>query len=148
MIDSTIVRAHQHSVGAKKADEDQAIGRLRGGLSTKIHTLVDALGNPDQLPLDRRRGPRPDGSRPLLPDMKADLLIADKAFDADTRVIDLLAAAGKTTVIPSRANRRIGRTFDRQLYKARHLIENFFAKLKQFHAIAKRYEGRSGRLSI
>ena len=47
MIDSTIVRAHQHSAGAqKKPGEDQAIGRSRGGLSTKIHTLVDALGNP------------------------------------------------------------------------------------------------------
>src|SRR5689334_20559451 len=47
MIDSTIVRAHQHSAGApKKAGENQAIGRSRGGLSTKIHTLVDALGNP------------------------------------------------------------------------------------------------------
>lgn len=46
MIDSTIVRAHQHNAGAKKVGEDQAIGRSRGGLSTKIHTLVDALGNP------------------------------------------------------------------------------------------------------
>lgn len=47
MIDSTIVPAHQHSAGAqKKAGEDQVIGRSRGGLSTKIHALVDALGNP------------------------------------------------------------------------------------------------------
>jgi hypothetical protein len=46
MIDSSIVRAHQHSAGAKKAGEDQAIGRSRGGLSTRIYTLVDALGNP------------------------------------------------------------------------------------------------------
>ena len=46
MIDSTVVRAHQHSAGAQKAGEDQAIGRSRGGLSTKIHATVDALGNP------------------------------------------------------------------------------------------------------
>jgi transposase len=46
MIDSTVVRAHQHSAGARKVDGDQAIGRSRGGLSTKIHALVDALGNP------------------------------------------------------------------------------------------------------
>jgi len=47
MIDSTIVRAHQHQCRRqKKAGVDQAIGRSRGGLSTKIHTLVDALGNP------------------------------------------------------------------------------------------------------
>src|SRR5262245_38046518 len=46
MIGSTIVRAHQHSACAPKKDEDQAIGRSRGGLSKKIHALVDALGNP------------------------------------------------------------------------------------------------------
>ena len=46
MIDSTIVRAHQHSAGAQKVGEDQAIGRSKGGLSTKIHAMVDALGNP------------------------------------------------------------------------------------------------------
>jgi transposase len=47
MIDATIVRAHQHSAGAqKRAGETQAIGRSRGGLKTKIHAVVDALGNP------------------------------------------------------------------------------------------------------
>jgi len=68
------------------------------------------------------------------------MLIADKAFDADARVLEPLAAAGKTAVIPPRANRRSPREFDRDLYKARHLIENFFAKLKQFRALATRYD--------
>jgi transposase len=72
--------------------------------------------------------------------MQADVLIADKAFDADERVLEPLAAAGKTAVIPPKANRRSPRDFDRHLYKARHLIENFFAKLKQFRAIATRYD--------
>ena len=52
MIDATIVRAHQHSAGArKKGGHDQAIGRSRGGLTTKIHVIVDALGNPLALSL-------------------------------------------------------------------------------------------------
>jgi len=67
-------------------------------------------------------------------------LSADKAFDADKRVIAPLAAAGKTAVIPPRSNRRSPRSFDRDLDKARHLIENVFAKLKQFRAIATRYD--------
>ena len=75
--------------------------------------------------------------------MQADLLIADKAFDADARVRDTLAASGKTAVIPSKANRRQPRTFDRSLYRARHLIENFFAKLKQYRAIATRYDKKA-----
>jgi transposase len=72
--------------------------------------------------------------------MEADKLIADKAFDADARVLAPLAAAGKTAVIPPRTNRSSPREYDRELYAERHLIENFFAKIKQFRAIATRYE--------
>jgi transposase len=72
--------------------------------------------------------------------MEADTLIADKAFDAGARVLEPLTAAGKTAVIPPRTNRSSPRHYDQELYAARHLIENFFAKLKQFRAIATRYE--------
>ena len=72
--------------------------------------------------------------------MTASLLIADRAFDADSRVLDRLAAAGKSAVIPPRPNRLASREFDRELYKERHLIENFFCKLKMFRAIATRYD--------
>jgi len=57
--------------------------------------------------------------------MEANTVIADKAFDADARVLEPLAAAGKTAVIPPRANRSSLRDYDGQLYGARHLIENF-----------------------
>jgi transposase len=52
----------------------------------------------------------------------------------------LLADNGKAAVIPPKANRKTARDYDRDPYKARHLIENFFAKLKQFRAIATRYD--------
>ena len=109
---------------------DQAIGRSRGGQSTKIHTLVDALGNPIGFHLTGGEAHDLVGADELLPDMEADRLIADKAFDADERVIKPLAAAGKTAVIPPKANRKLPRKFDRHTYAERHLIENFFAKLK------------------
>ena len=79
----------------------------------------------------------------MLPDLAADTLIADKAVDAEARVIEPLAQAGKTAVIPPKANRKDPRPYDRDLYKARHLIENFFAKLKQFRALATRYDKRA-----
>ncbi len=109
-------------------------------MSTKIHTLVDALGNPIGFFLTGGQAHDLAGADHLLPSMQADTLIADKAFDADNRVLAPLAAAGKTAVIPPKANRLLPRGFDRDLYKARHLIENFFAKLKQFRAIATRYD--------
>ena len=70
-------------------------------------------------------------------------MIADEAFDAERRVLAPLARAGKTAVIPPKANRKDPRPYDRDLYKARHLIENFFAKLKQYRAIATRYDKRA-----
>ena len=109
-------------------------------MSTKIHTLVDALGNPIDFFLTGGQVHDLVGADHLLPTMEADLLLADKAFDADKRVLEPLAAAGKTAVIPPTAHRKSTRVYDRHLYKARHLIENFFAKLKQFRAIATRYD--------
>jgi transposase len=109
-------------------------------LSTKIHALVDALGNPIGVFLTGGEAHDLAGADALLPAMAAEILIADKAFDADQRVLEPLAAAGKSAVIPPKANRLINRNYDRDLYKTRHLIENFFAKLKQFRAIATRYD--------
>ena len=83
-----------------------------------------------------------DGADALLPQMQADTLLADKAFDADKRVIEPLLSAGKTPVIPSMPGRKNPRPYDRHLFAARHLIENFFCKLKQFRAIATRYDKR------
>ena len=102
--------------------------------------MVDALGNPVSFFLTGGEAHDLVGADPLLPEMQADVLIADKAFDADERVIQPLEAAGKAAVIPPRANRKSPRSYDRHLYNARHLIENFFAKLKQFRAIATRYD--------
>ena len=78
-------------------------------MSTKIHTLVDALGNPVAFCLTGGQAHDLVGADHLLPDMAADMLIADKAFDADARVIEPLAEAGKTSVIPPKASRRVTR---------------------------------------
>ena len=124
----------------KKDGENQAIGRSKGGLSTKIHLMVDALGNPLAFFLTPGQAHDLEGADALLPQMEADTVLADKAFDADERVIEPLLAAGKTAVIPPKSNRKTRRDFDNDLYKARHLIENFICKLKQFRAIATRYD--------
>jgi len=112
-------------------------------LSTKIHALVDALGNPLAFLLTPGQAHDLQGADALLPQMQADTLLADKAFDADIRVIDPLKAAGKTAVIPPRDHRKDPRSYDAALYKDRHLIENFFCRLKQFRAIATRYDKRA-----
>ena len=76
----------------------------------------------------------------LLPLVAADIVLADKGFDADERVLIPLQQAGKMAVIPPKRHRRVQREYDKDLYQARHLIENFFARLKQYRAIATRYD--------
>ena len=109
-------------------------------MSTKIHATADALGNPAGFLLTPGQAHDLDGADALLPAIQANILIADKAFDADKRVIEPLQNAGKTLVIPPKRNRKTRRDYDKDLYKKRHLIENFFCKLKQFRAIATRYD--------
>jgi transposase len=109
-------------------------------LSTKIHAVVDALGNPISFHLTPGQACDLDGADVLLPQTKANTILADKGYDADARVIEVLEAQAKTAVIPSKRNRTNPREYDTHLYKARHLIENFFAKLKQYRAIATRYD--------
>ncbi len=112
-------------------------------MSTKIHATVDALGNPLSFHLTPGQACDLDGADQLLPDLVADTILADKAYDADERVIEPLQATGKTVVIPPKSNRTIARDYAQHLYKARHLIENFFAHLKQYRAIATRYDKRA-----
>ena len=109
-------------------------------MSTKIHATVDALGNPTGFHLPPGQACDLDGADVLLKTIQADAVLADKSYDADQRVIEPLQAQGKTAVIPPKRNRKTPRAYDKELYKARHLIENFFAKLKQYRAIATRYD--------
>jgi transposase len=110
-------------------------------LSTKIHATCDALGNPTSFFLTEGQQHDLDGSDQLLPKLlAADAVLADKAYDADERVILPLKEKGVEVVIPPKKNRLEPRLYDKYLYKSRHLIENFFAKLKNYRAIATRYD--------
>ena len=109
-------------------------------MSTKIHALCDALGNPLGFHLTPGQACDLDGADALIDAVEASVFIADKAYDADERVINRLLTAGIEPVIPPKANRKTPRDYDKDLYKARHLIENFFEKLKHYRAIATRYD--------
>jgi len=102
--------------------------------------MTDALGNPTGFYLTPGQASDLEGADVLLEEMEAEVLLADKGYDADERVIERLQAEGKTAVIPPKRNRKNPREYDKDLYKERHLIENFFAKLKQYRGIATRYD--------
>jgi IS5 family transposase len=93
---------------------------------------VDALGNPTSFHLTPGQAHDLEGADALLPGLEADARLADKAYDADERVIEPLRHAAIEPVIPTKANRKEPRPYDKDLYKARSLIENFFAGSSNF----------------
>ena len=139
MIDSTCCRAHQASAGARKSSGPQAIGLTRGGLNTKIHAMCDALGNPIRLVLTA--GQRHDSkvAVELLKGVPAKAVIADKAYDSN-EIVDHAQGSGMQVVIPAKANRKQPRALDKDRYKARHLVENLFQRMKVFRRVATRFE--------
>ena len=121
-------------LGQKSTRDQECIGRSRGGLSTKIHATCDALGNPTSFHLTPGQAHDLDGADALLPELlkKAQALLADKADGARERVLELLEQAQVQAVIPQKSNKKQSRAFDSDRYRWRHLIENFFAELKQY----------------
>ena len=119
--------------------ENQALGRSRGGFSTKIHVTVDALGNPLRMLITP--GQRNDivEAEALIIGYDSEHVIGDKGYDSND-FIDVIEANGAMAVIPSRSNRVDQRTYDEHLYKERHLVECFFNKIKWYRRIFSRFE--------
>lgn len=127
IVDSTIVRAHQHAAGAKK-----------GGL--KIRRLaVRGLGCPVRFTLTAgQKGDAPQAAA-LIEGLPAEIFMADTAYDAD-HLRQAIAAKGALAVIPNNPSRALKYPLDKHLYAQRHLVECCFSKLKQFRRVATRFE--------
>ena len=139
-IDGSFVKAHQHSAGAA-GDDDQSIGKSRGGLTTKIHMSVNSWGFPLSFNLtggevhDSKAAPRLINQMPV-----TDYVIGDKGYDSEA-LREQIKARGSRPIIPRKKNSKRGNhEMDWLLYKYRHLVENLFARIKHFRAIATRYD--------
>ena len=119
--------------------DDEGIGRSRGGLTSKIHCVVDGLGNPVDFLLTGGQKHDSKMARPLLEKKKADFVVADKAYDNDDMIQMITMEMNAIAVIPSKSNRKIRRAYDKHYYKDRNLVERFFCRLKQFRGIAIRF---------
>jgi transposase len=119
--------------------DDQALGRSRGGFSTKIHGLVDGLGNPLRLLLTAGQRHDSPQAAALLDGWTFDRVIADRGY-AGQPVIDLVVASGAEVVIPPHQRANAQRDYDHWWYRERHLVECFFNKLKHFRRVFSRFD--------
>ncbi|WP_157672635.1 IS5 family transposase, partial [Chelatococcus daeguensis] len=140
MIDTSVVRVHQHGATAKRGGVDRCLGRSRGGLTTKLHALVDSRGRPILLKLTAGQASDLASAKDLIGYLApGSMLLADKGYDAN----DLRAAVAERNAwanIPPKRNRKDPICFSRHLYKARNLVERFFNKIKHFRRIATRFD--------
>lgn len=140
MIDSTVIRAHACSTGYKQGTQkEEALGRSRGGLTTKAHVLVDALGLPLFFLLTPGQQNDITQAERLTENVRNIPVLADRGYDSD-QFISTLEAKDCTPVIPSKKNRKKKREHDKYLYRERHLVECFFGKIKHFRRVFSRYE--------
>jgi transposase len=118
------------------------MGRSRGGLTTKIHALVDANGLPILLKLTEGQAHDGRSAQDMLDTLgDGDVLLADRAYDSDALRIDLAARGAWANVKPMPGRKRRP-AFSAFLYRYRNLVERFFNKLKHFRAVATRYDKR------
>jgi transposase len=118
------------------------MGRSRGGLTTKIHALVDACGLPIRLKLTEGQAHDGRSAQDMLGSLgRGDVLLADRAYDSDALREDIAIRGARANVrlMPNRVNMP---PFSKRLYRRRNLVERFFNKLKHFRAVATRYEKR------
>lgn len=138
-------RQHPHqgaSLGrrGKRGAFAQAIGRSRGGRTTKIHALTDARGRPVVLTLTPGNSHDLDGAFDLLALVPTPRrLIADRAYDA-RRLREWLQRRGDEAVIPPNPTRKHPHAYNAKAYKSRNLIERMFCRLKDFRRVATRYD--------
>jgi transposase len=144
MIDSSIIRIHQHAAGQKKQADgtdspNACIGRSRGGWTTKIHVCIDALGNSVRTLLSAGQQADITYAETLMDKLYPKAILADKAYDSDA-FIKQMEGKGCEIVIPPKCNRIIKREIDRNLYKDRNKVERYFNRLKHYRRIATRYD--------
>ena len=139
MIDTSVVRVHQHGACIASISE-QHMGRSRGGLTTKIHAVVDTNGLPIQLGLTPGETHDNRLCSALLNELRPrTMLLADRGYDADW-IRALAVKQGAWANIPPKRNRKEAICFSPYLYRARNLVERFFDKIKQCRRIATRYD--------
>jgi transposase len=139
MIDTSIVRVHQHGACITR-NRRQSMGRSRGGLTSKIHALVDTNGLPVRLALTAGEAHDNRLAAKLLSRLKpGTMLLADRGYDADW-IRTLVRKHGGWANIPPKSNRTEALSFSPYLYRARNLVERFFNKIKHCRRVATRYD--------
>ena len=123
----------------KTTPQAEALGRSRGGFTSKLHAACDALGNPRRFILTPGQDSDHGQAKALLGDDEPGAVVADKGYDSEA-FADFIRQREAEVVIPSRRTAKTPRKIDKNLYKDRNKVERFFGRMKHYRRIATRYD--------
>ena len=139
ILDASIIRAHQDAAGGRDGPTENAIGRSRGGFSTKLHAVVTMEAKPIEVIATPGQRHEALCAEELLDFVRGDFCLADGGYDAD-RILQAARDRGLQPVIPSHSGRKKQRRHRRDVYGLRYRVEVFFHNLKRYRRIATRYD--------
>jgi transposase len=138
-LDSTCAKVHRCAANPCGGQASQAMGRTKGGLNTKVHAIVDEAARPIRLFLSAGNEADISHARTICEEIPAAMLVADKGYDSDA-FRQWLLARGIKPCIPPRSNRKHPSPYSKPSCRKRHVVENFFERLKNFRRVATRYD--------
>ena len=139
IIDGSHVKVHQDACHRTEGQPDQVFGKTKGGRNTKLHALVDATGKPLKVMLLPGQEAEVRTARELLGNVRKKIVLADKGYDSDA-LRDEIARSRGFALIPGRKNRKREVLYVKSIGRQRHVVENFFARIKRFRRVATRYD--------
>ena len=139
MIESTVIRARQHAAGMNRGEDDQALGRSRGGFGTKIHLAVASLGHPVSIEWSPGQDAEVTPAEKLLGDHQPEAVVGDQGYDSEA-LVAAVERRGAEAVMPPKRNRVNPRGYDEVVYQERNKGERCVNALKPCRRVATRYE--------
>lgn len=139
VMDASYVKVHQDACYYPLTDENQGFGKTKGGRNTKIHALTNGKGQALNFILTPGNNHEVTVAVDLLEYGEGRIVLGDKGYDSDHLRAEIEEAGG-IAQIPGKSNRRKEVFYVKEIARIRHVVENYFCKVKRFRRIATRYD--------
>ena len=139
IIDGSHIKVHQDACYKCEASDDQCFGKTKGGRNSKLHAMTNSDGKLLDFILRPGNEAEIKSARELLGELSDCVVLADKGYDSDD-LREHVEQSGGVALIPGRKNRNKSVFYVKEVGKKRHVVENYFARIKRYRRIGTRYD--------
>jgi transposase len=138
-IDATYIKVHQDACRHTLRPEERGLGKTKGGRNSKVHACVNGKGKAVKLMLLPGNEHEVKTAHAIVGNMKNKIILADRGYDSD-EFRQFVSANGGVALVPGKSNRRGTVFYIPEIGRKRHVVENFFARIKRFRRVNTRYD--------